>query len=138
LNHPHLWDDTMSSGFQDVRDERGEALNVTSGYRCPRWNKHIEGETDSKHIQGDAFDYDEWSTGENWEVAQEAKAVTISRLKILLYPQTGYTPPQGYKKYRTLYWLETHGYNATNLPKATEPEISVDWTEYNHGHITTD
>lgn len=122
-NHAYQLDNTVSTVFQTVRDEYGGPIIVTSAYRCPRWNIQVGGTTDSKHTQGNAFDFDNGSTSTNWAVAQSAKDAGISTSKILLYPQTGGG------SYKTLSTLETGGYNATNLPSG--------WTEYNFGHITT-
>jgi hypothetical protein len=123
-NHEYLLDNTLSSVFQDVRDELGSPIYVTSAYRCPRWNIHEGGTANSRHTQGNAFDFDNGEAQENWAVAQAAKAAGVATTKILLYPQSGGGT------YKTLSWLESNGYNDTNLPPG--------WTTYRFGHITTD
>ena len=106
------------------RNEHGGPIHdVTSAYRCPRWNIHEGGTTNSRHTQGDAFDFDDGDAPENWAVAWSAKDVGIYTVKILLYPQNGGG------SYQPLQWFIDHGYNGTNLP--------LGWTMYRFGHITT-
>lgn len=42
--------------LQMVRDEYGKPITVTSGYRCPAYNKKVKGVPNSYHIQGLAVD----------------------------------------------------------------------------------
>lgn len=39
-----------------VREKLGKAINVTSGYRCPKHNRAVGGVTNSQHLQGEAAD----------------------------------------------------------------------------------
>jgi len=121
-NHAFQYFNTVLSGFQSVRDQYGGAITVTSCYRCPTWNKHEGGGDNSKHIWGNAFDFDNGSTSTNWNIAQAADSAGISHLKILLYKDE--------TTYKNLKDLIDGGYNATNLPPG--------WTEYDFGHISTD
>ena len=41
---------------QQIRDQFGKSITVTSGYRCPTHNKRIGGATGSRHSKGDAAD----------------------------------------------------------------------------------
>lgn len=42
--------------LQKLRDQLGESLKITSGYRCPTHNKAVGGATRSRHVAGDATD----------------------------------------------------------------------------------
>jgi len=42
--------------LQNVRDECGFPLHITSGYRCPKQNKKVGGVKDSSHLAGLAVD----------------------------------------------------------------------------------
>lgn len=42
--------------LQKLRDEYGESITITSGYRCPEHNKAIGGASKSQHILGTAVD----------------------------------------------------------------------------------
>jgi uncharacterized protein YcbK (DUF882 family) len=44
--------------LEDLRKAIGDrALNITSGYRCPLWNKQQGGANDSAHLRGQAVDF---------------------------------------------------------------------------------
>ena len=120
-NHAYQLDDTASNRFQAVRNELGVAINVTSCYRCPRWNEREGGVNTSRHIRGHAFDFDNHSTVANWEVAVNAVEAGIPATSILLYNQI--------RQYKSFHWLTNNRYNADNLPDG--------WTTYAHGHIST-
>ena len=49
-------DPRLVSLLQDVRDEFGCPLNITSAVRCPEHNKSVEGTPKSAHLSGDAAD----------------------------------------------------------------------------------
>lgn len=42
--------------LQLIRDEVGFPMRVTSGCRCPVWNKHEGGTEKSAHVKGEAAD----------------------------------------------------------------------------------
>lgn len=42
--------------LQDLRDKYG-SLNITSGYRCTKHNKHVGGASNSWHLKGQAADF---------------------------------------------------------------------------------
>ena len=42
--------------LQPIRDKYGNAIVVSSGYRCPRLNKQIKGSPTSQHMKGEAAD----------------------------------------------------------------------------------
>lgn len=42
--------------LQKVRNEWGEAITVTSGYRCAALNKAVKGSSTSQHLKGEAAD----------------------------------------------------------------------------------
>lgn len=123
-NHAYQVDVNVSRRFQEVRNEHGAPISVTSCYRCPIWNKHEKGAPNSKHISGYAFDFDNGGAAENWAVAQSAIAVgvDIPASKILLYRNNAQN--------QTLEWLINNDYNDTNLPPG--------WTTYQKGHVSTD
>ena len=121
-NHSYLLDNSVSRGYQSVRNALGEAITVTCAYRCPRYNASVGGTSDSKHIYGHAFDFDNGEAVENWAVAKAAQRAGISAENILLYRRSG--------EYRSLDWLIDHEYNDTNLPPG--------WETYRFGHITTE
>jgi len=119
--HAYQLNNTVATVFQSVRNQHGGPIIVNSAYRCPRWNIHEGGETNSKHTQGNAFDFDNGEAPQNWAVAQSAMNAEVSTSKILLYPQSG--------SYHDLQWFIDNGYNGTNLPPG--------WTTYRFGHVTT-
>lgn len=49
LNRLSLW-------LDDVRCAYGEAIHITSGFRCPRLNKAVGGVANSQHLKGLAAD----------------------------------------------------------------------------------
>jgi len=42
--------------LQPIRDKRGSAITVTSGYRCPKLNALVGGSKTSQHVFGQAAD----------------------------------------------------------------------------------
>lgn len=46
----------MWNFLEDVRNELGSPIIITSGYRCPELNKEVGGVPRSLHIQGRAVD----------------------------------------------------------------------------------
>lgn len=44
--------------LQPIRELHGEALMISSGYRCERLNKAVGGKTNSQHLKGEAADID--------------------------------------------------------------------------------
>jgi hypothetical protein len=43
--------------LQDLRNETGRSIGISSGYRCPNFNKKIGGDPNSAHLQGGAADF---------------------------------------------------------------------------------
>ncbi|MCW7079297.1 MAG: D-Ala-D-Ala carboxypeptidase family metallohydrolase [Canidatus Methanoxibalbensis ujae] len=39
-----------------IRYELGRPIRITSGYRCPSWNKKVGGKRNSAHLKGKAVD----------------------------------------------------------------------------------
>lgn len=60
LECPHCKKIPMNKMFMAklvaVRRELGIPLNITSGYRCPEYNKSIGGVASSSHVKGRAVD----------------------------------------------------------------------------------
>lgn len=46
----------LISQLQRLRDELGLPINVSSGYRCPAYNKEVDGASSSQHMRGTAAD----------------------------------------------------------------------------------
>ena len=46
----------LIDALQKLRDLIGEAIFVSSGYRCPKWNKAVGGSKGSMHMKGLAAD----------------------------------------------------------------------------------
>ena len=124
--HTYQLDSTVSTVFQTIRNAYESIIRVSSVYRCPRYNMStwVQGASNSKHTQGNAFDYFNLGTAAHWDVAWTAyDECNISASKILLYPQSGGG------SYKNLQYFITNGYNGTNLPPG--------WTAIKNGHITT-
>lgn len=123
--HSHQWDNTVSDTFQDIRNEFGSGIKVTSAFRCPLHNENASNiGSDSAHAYGNAFDFQQ-PDSENWiedywAIAMAAKE-HVPRSQILLYKDTD--------TYMTLAQLEDGGYDDTNLPSG--------WSTYRKGHVTT-
>lgn len=80
--HPRL-----ACAMQRLRDARGKALIVTSGYRCARHNAKAGGVSGSRHLRGLAADI----------AAPRAEQETLRELargagftKIILYPERNF------------------------------------------------
>ena len=48
--------DQMVSLLQKLRDDVGFPIKISSGYRCPAWNKSVGGHPNSSHMEGLAID----------------------------------------------------------------------------------
>lgn len=46
----------LAWALQQIRNEAGVAINITSGYRCPDHNKAVGGVSNSQHVKGTAAD----------------------------------------------------------------------------------
>lgn len=53
-NTPQFWEGIFK--LQELRDLIGQPLIITSGYRCPSYNKAVRGAPQSNHLAGHAFD----------------------------------------------------------------------------------
>lgn len=49
-------DDQLVEILQKIRDHFGKPVHISSGYRCPTWNKKVGGVTGSYHLYGQAAD----------------------------------------------------------------------------------
>lgn len=47
---------SLVQNLQKLRDKYG-SVNITSGYRCPKWNKKAGGDYNSAHLKGQAADF---------------------------------------------------------------------------------
>ena len=48
--------DEMVSLLQQLRNEVGSSIRLSSAYRCPSWNKEVGGHPSSSHMEGLAVD----------------------------------------------------------------------------------
>jgi len=48
--------DKMVSLLQKLRDDVNFPIKISSGYRCPAWNKSVGGHPNSSHMEGLAID----------------------------------------------------------------------------------
>lgn len=56
LEASHNIDYLVEKVLQPARDELGEAIIITSGYRCYRLNNAVGGAKNSQHLRGEAAD----------------------------------------------------------------------------------
>ncbi len=47
---------TLVLKLQELRDIIGEPIHITSGYRCPQYNKSVGGYSNSPHLTGEGVD----------------------------------------------------------------------------------
>jgi hypothetical protein len=50
------YDPALAQVAQEIRDDLGVAVNVNSGYRCPKHNAAVGGSKGSDHMRGRAMD----------------------------------------------------------------------------------
>ncbi|MCL4216890.1 MAG: hypothetical protein KJ052_07775 [Candidatus Hydrogenedentes bacterium] len=123
-----LESETGLAGFTTVRTNYGQAIDITSFWRCARRNKAVGGARNSDHTRGLAFDYDNGSTSENWEIAYTA-GQDYGPDDIWLYPTSDASNPMKLSDFIL------HGYHDLNLP--TTEHAPFNWTRIAHGHVTT-
>lgn len=46
----------LAEVLDELREHFGQPITITSGCRCPSWNKKVGGEPKSKHMEGIAVD----------------------------------------------------------------------------------
>jgi hypothetical protein len=66
--------------LQDLRNETGKPIGISSGYRCSNFNKQVGGDANSAHLQGGAADFyfEDSSLGDqNYRVSIVNKLKTI-------------------------------------------------------------
>ena len=51
--------------LDDIREQYGLPLYITSGYRCPELNRKVDGKEKSQHLTGQAADINLGSTEKN-------------------------------------------------------------------------
>ena len=89
------------------------ALRVTSGYRCPRGNRRAGGSPNSWHMQGVAFDFNQQSSEENYNVWKAASGAS----------------------HRYLYDQNNKRYDENILFQYPWPLMPPGVTAYTHGHV---
>ena len=71
-----LHDDALSGYLQQIRNNFGVPVHVTSGYRCEKHNKKVGGAAGSRHTKGQAADF--WVEGvKPAEVAKYAESIGV-------------------------------------------------------------
>lgn len=73
--------------LQALRDRLGKPVIVTSAYRTPVHNRRVDGESDSRHLDGAAFDI---AMVNHDPVAFEAAAREVGFLGFGFYPRSGF------------------------------------------------
>ena len=65
-------------GLEQVRSLLGQALDISSGYRCPALNEAVGGSATSQHCEGRAVDFECPAYGSPAAVAQAIKRSDIA------------------------------------------------------------
>lgn len=68
--------------IDQARAKAGIPFKVTSGFRCPEWNKKIKGSAHSSHMSGLALDLSASNSVERFTIVQTLLACGFSRLGI--------------------------------------------------------
>lgn len=75
----------MDSGFiqalQIMRDVLKKPIKITSGLRCPDWNDHEGGKSDSSHLKGLAVDIECLDSRDRYQLVSLARSV-FSRIGV--------------------------------------------------------
>ena len=53
---PTAMDEELLEKIEELRQNLGSPIVITSGVRCPRWNEEVGGVDNSKHLHGHAAD----------------------------------------------------------------------------------
>lgn len=77
----HMQDDLIAN-LQKLRDIYGKRIDVTSGYRCRKWNKYVDGKDDSAHLTGKAADIVVDDSKERFKLIMCALEVGFRRIGI--------------------------------------------------------
>jgi hypothetical protein len=76
---------SMASNFQKIQDAyTSGTINVTCGFRCPVHNKCVSHAPDSRHMNGNAFDFAQSTAAANYQAAQIAND-TMQMPQVFLY-----------------------------------------------------
>jgi len=68
--------------LQQLRDEYGRAIVITSGFRCKDHNKAVGGKPDSAHTRGEGADIECVSSANRFELLKAALRVGFERIGI--------------------------------------------------------
>ena len=60
--------DTLIQMLDEVREEYGKPIRITSGYRTEAWNEKVNGVSDSAHLKGFAADLAVKNSRERFEL----------------------------------------------------------------------
>jgi hypothetical protein len=81
---------TLVKTLQDLRNKYGKGITITSGYRCPSYNKKAGGVSNSKHMEGGAADF--YMSGFN---SQSTRINMVNELKKTKYYRYAYCNVNG-------------------------------------------
>lgn len=111
--YPAVVDRNLIRYLQMMRENRGKSITITSGLRCPTYNKKIGGVSGSSHTKGKAADI-YMSIVSN----THAGRVGLVNQWVTSYANSLYAYCNGYMKYNgkpaTVYYSKTMG-NATHV-----------------------
>lgn len=117
-------DDKLVSYDQQIRDHFGEAVTISSGYRCPTHNKRVGGSSQSYHARGQASDIMVEGVAP-LEVARFAESIGIKGIG--LYDNFVHIDTRVTK----FFWYSHNQYprstfGGTTAPKPVTPDKTVD------------
>lgn len=81
---------TLVQTLQELRNKYGKSITITSGYRCPSYNKRAGGVSNSKHMDGAAADF--YMSGFN---SQSTRINMVNELKKTKYYRYAYCNVNG-------------------------------------------
>jgi len=83
-----------ANGLQTTRNNYGQAIYVSSGYRCPHGNASIPGDDNSHHMRGRAIDMYKWggNVAPYWSEAEfnALKDIADNTMPVESFPYTEY------------------------------------------------
>ncbi len=68
--------------LEDLREELGRPVVITSGVRCPEWNRAVGGRPNSAHLTGEAADIAVAGSAERMDLVRAALEVGFRRVGV--------------------------------------------------------
>lgn len=96
--------DELVQKLQLFREQIGSPIQITSGYRCPYWNKHEGGSSASLHTKGTAVDINLYDKFNGVEILNKAVKI-FNRVGFYQSSRTGYCYMHVDVSPQKLYWL---------------------------------